>query len=96
VDVFGIGFSNEFEWNLIVKIIIIMKMWFKKDIYDYVQQWQMECYQPYDHNWNAQNELYDNWINDSTYVFQNMKCCAICGIVKLNHQHKYLILKKFI
>jgi hypothetical protein len=39
VDVFGIGFSNEFEWNLIVKIIIIMKMWFKKNIYDYVQQW---------------------------------------------------------
>ncbi len=63
-------------------------MWFKKDIYDYVQQWQMEHYQPYDYNWNDQNELYDNWINDSTYVFQKMKCFAIRGIVKLNYQHK--------
>ncbi len=64
-------------------------MQFKKNVYDYVQQWQMEHYQPYDYNWNAQNELYDNWINDSKYVFQKMKCCAICGIVKLKHQHKH-------
>ncbi len=39
----------------------------------------MECYQPYDYNWNAQNKLYDNWINGSTNVFQNTKCFAICG-----------------
>jgi len=50
----------------------------------------MEHYQPYDYDWNARNELYDNWINYFTYVFQNMKCCAICGIVKLNHQHRHL------
>jgi len=48
----------------------------------------MECYQPYDFYWNAQNKLYDKWINYSTHVFQKMKCCAICGIVKWNHQHK--------
>jgi len=36
----------------------------------------MKCYQPYDFYWNAQNELYDKWINYSTHVFQKMKCCA--------------------
>jgi len=62
--------------------------WFKKDVYDHVRQWRMECYQPYDFYWNVWNEFYDKWINYSTYVFQKMKFCAICGIVKLNHQHK--------
>jgi hypothetical protein len=66
-----------------------MKMQFKKDLYDCVWWQQMECYQAYDYNWSAWKELYDKWINYSTYVFQKMKCCAICAIVKLNHQHKH-------
>ncbi len=36
-------------------------MQFKKNICNYVQQQQMERYQPYDYDWNARNELYDNW-----------------------------------
>jgi hypothetical protein len=44
----------------------------------------MQHYQPYDRIWNAQNELYDKWINYLTNVFKNMICCAICGLTKLN------------
>jgi hypothetical protein len=49
----------------------------------------MEHCQPNDYNWNARNELYDKWINSSTNVFQKMKCCAICEIIRLNHQGKH-------
>jgi hypothetical protein len=66
-----------------------MKMQLKNDLYDCVWWPQMECYQAYDYNWSAWKELYDKWINYSTYVFQKMKCCVICAIVKLNHQHKH-------
>jgi hypothetical protein len=58
-------------------------------VYDCVWQRQMEHCQPNDYNWNARNELYDKWINSSTNVFQKMKCCAICEIIRLNHQGKH-------
>jgi hypothetical protein len=29
---------------------------FLKDVYDSIQFQQMQCYQPYDCSWNAQNE----------------------------------------
>jgi hypothetical protein len=49
----------------------------------------MQCYQHYDHSWNAQNELYDQWISYSTNVLKKMVCCAICGLIKLNQQRKH-------
>ncbi len=44
----------------------------KKDVYDQVQLQWMQHYQPYDHSWNAQNELYDKWINYLTNAFKNI------------------------
>jgi hypothetical protein len=59
----------------------------KKDFYDQVQVRWMQHYQPYDHSWNAQNELYDNgliiWqMCFKTYILHNM--CT-----RLNHQCKH-------
>jgi len=56
----------------------------------------MQRYQPYDHSWNAQIELYDKWISYSTSVFRNMICCTICGLTKLNHQCKDFKKKKYV
>jgi hypothetical protein len=58
-------------------------MQFFKNVYDCVWQRQMEHFQLNDYNWNAWNELYDKWIIFFTIVFQKMKCCAICGIIKI-------------
>jgi hypothetical protein len=64
-------------------------MIFKMNVYDRVQLWQMQHYQPYDRNWNDQTKLYDKWISYSTNVFKNTICYAICGLTKLNHHHKH-------
>jgi len=64
-------------------------MRYKKDVYDWVRLQRIKHYQPYDQYWNAWNELYEKWIEYFTNVFLNMKCCAICGLTKLDHQHEH-------
>ncbi len=57
------------------------KMRFENDIYD----------QSCDQSYNFQHELFTN---SFTNVCEKLKCCAICGTLKLNNEHNHFKFKK--
>jgi hypothetical protein len=37
------------------------------------------------HSWHSRNELFNDWTSLISNTFSKMKCCALCGFVKLSH-----------
>ncbi len=66
-----------------------INMKYKQHFYDSVAKRHVKKYQPYDHSWHSRNELFNDWTSLISNVFPKMKCCALCGFVKLSHHNQY-------
>jgi len=89
--VWKLFYRDLFYINMYITWHVNQKWGFKRIFMINVGLQQMQHYQPYARSWSAWHELYDKWINSSTNVFKMMKCSAICGIVKFNHQCKWFL-----
>jgi hypothetical protein len=59
------------------------------EIYDIVKKRHQERFQTYDQTWHSKNKLNKKWTVETSFFFQKIQCCAICGIVKLTNKRKH-------